>query len=78
MKFLNTASIVALAGLSPLMPTVYGAEMYDCGNGARFTTASIMEYTSLATAGGKSTSDPTFSGEHIKGAFRFKRVINNG
>ncbi|CCU82181.1 CSEP0106 putative effector protein [Blumeria hordei DH14] len=77
MKFSNTASMAALAGLSLLIPAVHGTLMFDCGNDARFLTSTVMEYLSIATAASIEDDDPPYAQGQVNGAYRFTKNINN-
>ncbi|CAD6506596.1 BgTH12-07822 [Blumeria graminis f. sp. triticale] len=70
MKFLNTASIAALAGLSLLVPAVYGVIVLDCGEGAKFPETEINEYLKLAGPRGMRADDPPYLHGNIIGAYR--------
>ncbi|CCU82178.1 unnamed protein product [Blumeria hordei] len=74
MKFSNTASMAALAGLSLLVPAVFGALTYNCGEGANFSMDSIENYLKVVTKRGMRDSDPPYD-IPIDGAYRFSMEI---
>ncbi|CCU76838.1 CSEP0120 putative effector protein [Blumeria hordei DH14] len=58
MKFFSVATVVALAGLLPLLPTVYGEGYYKCPSTKTFGESDIMEYEHLASPDNNDSSHP--------------------
>ncbi|CCU76834.1 Blumeria specific protein, partial [Blumeria hordei DH14] len=58
MKFFSAAIVVALAGLLPLLPTVYGEGYYKCPSDNKLKESEIMEYQYLASPDNNKSSHP--------------------
>ncbi|CAD6506604.1 BgTH12-07830 [Blumeria graminis f. sp. triticale] len=76
MKFSNTASTAALAGLALLVSAVYGV-IFDCGSITEFDYDTIMHYVSLATSDGMRVRDPPYFNGKVYGSYYFTKNINN-
>ena len=86
MKFSNTASTAALAGLALLVSAVYGEltfeasgrrVIFDCGSITEFDYDTIMHYVSLATSDGMRVRDPPYFNGKVYGSYYFTKNINN-
>ncbi|CCU75992.1 putative candidate secreted effector protein [Blumeria hordei DH14] len=77
MKFSNTASIATLAGLSLLMPAVYGKLMYECWDSTRFEIETIRYYALHASPENTTVLDPTYDDGKIYGVFHFTKSVNS-
>ncbi|CCU83208.1 CSEP0483 putative effector protein [Blumeria hordei DH14] len=78
MKFPSAASTAAFAGLLLLVPTAYGAEYFDCGNGVIFPYSQVLQFAGGATRGRRASGDPEPPNGDRHKTRKFSRVPSSG
>ncbi|VDB90488.1 Bgt-55047 [Blumeria graminis f. sp. tritici] len=73
MKLFSTTSIVALAGLLQLLPTVYGDGYFLCKSGEMFDWTEISECKDLASPSYNDPSHPQVPAGHTYSTYFFSR-----